>query len=32
MTVKILDNGIVGNIAADDIYDKNIDYDLTNKF
>lgn len=32
LTVKILDNGLVGNIAADDIYDKNADFDLTNKF
>jgi len=30
--VKILDNGLVGSLAADDIYDKSMDYDLTNKF
>ena len=32
LTVKILDNGLIGNLAADDIYDKNVDFDLINKF
>ena len=32
MTVKILDNGIIGSLASDDIYDKSVDFDLPNKF
>jgi hypothetical protein len=32
LTIKILENGLAGSLVASDIYDKNVDFDLTNKF
>lgn len=32
LTVKILDNGIIGSLYSEDIYEKPVDFVLTSKF
>lgn len=30
--MKILDNGLIGYMGSEDLYEKSVDFDLTNKF